>query len=231
MREPTVRKCPICGNMTAGVECFSCGFVFPDEEKIAAPYDLDPANDLFGEAGEEVSAPAMEALDMDAAMQSLELPKPESLSAGSVNPVGIGLQSPSYPPPNIKVRSAAPPAYPSPAAQPKPQPLNNNPPPPPVPPTVYPPADPLTSFVKAVADTASSYWWQLPVVIFLPTSCFLFVAYHMIIYRSTRLFRHLIAAGILLATGIILRFNGVDILGLDYYLQEFLDDSEDNYYN
>lgn len=228
MSAMSAKKCPICGKTTAGGECYSCGFVFPNEEKIAAPYDLDPSNDLFGEAEAGKNAPAMETIDMGAAMQSLELPKMESLSAGSVNPVGVGLKSPAYPPPNIKVRNAAPPAYPSPAAQPKPQPLNNNPPPPPPAYPVYPPADPMTSFVKAVVNFVTAHWWQFLLTLLLPTVGIGFGVYYFTKFRENRLVRNLLfGIGFTLAS-MILWIKGVDILGIDYYLRELLD--RDYYY-
>ncbi len=221
MREPTVRKCPICGKTTAGVECYSCGFVFPNEEKIAAPYDLDPSNDLFGEAEAEKNAPAMETLDMGAAVQSLELPEMESLSVQPVNSAGVGLKSPAYPPPNIRVRNAAPPAIPSPAAQPKPQPLNNNPPPPVYP--VYQTADPLTSFVKAVVNFVTAHWWQFLITLLTPTAGMLFTIYYFFKFcYGNRAFRD-IALGILFfIVGIMLVASGTDIIGLDYWLREIL---------
>ncbi len=225
MNAMSAKKCPICGKTTMGGECFSCGFVFPDEEKIAAPYDLDPSNDLFGEA-EKASAPAMEALDMDAAVQSLELPKMESLSVGSVNPVGVGLKSPAYPPPNIKVRNAAPPVQ-TPRNPQSPQPLNNTPPPPPIYP-VYQTADPLTSFVKAVVNFVTAHWWQFLLTLLLPTVGIGFGAYYFTKFKENRLVRNLLfGIGFMLAS-MILWIKGVDILGIDYYLRELLD--RDYYY-
>ncbi len=226
MSAMSAKKCPICGKSTVGGECYSCGFVFPDEEKIAAPYDLDPSNDLFGEVEAGKNAPAMETLDTGTAVQSSELPEMESLSVGPVNPAGIGLQSPAYPPPNIKVRNAAPPAYPSPAAQPKPQPLNNNPPPPVYP--VYQTADPLTSFVKAVSDFVTAHWWQFLLTLLIPTVGIGFGVYYFTKFRENRLVRNLFfGIGFMLAS-MILWIKGVDILGLDYYLRELLD--RDYYY-
>lgn len=42
--------CPLCGGEIISGECPSCGFVPPDCGVIAAPYDLDPSNDRFGES-------------------------------------------------------------------------------------------------------------------------------------------------------------------------------------
>ncbi len=42
--------CPLCGDKIIFGECSSCGFILPDYSVIAAPYDLDPSNDLCGEA-------------------------------------------------------------------------------------------------------------------------------------------------------------------------------------
>lgn len=42
-------KCPICGDEITFGECSVCGFIPPDYSAIAAPYDLDPSNDHFGE--------------------------------------------------------------------------------------------------------------------------------------------------------------------------------------
>lgn len=43
-------RCPICGEEIVLGACQSCGFEAPDLSEIAAPYDLDPSNDHFGEA-------------------------------------------------------------------------------------------------------------------------------------------------------------------------------------
>ncbi|MDE6762838.1 MAG: hypothetical protein K2J73_04070 [Oscillospiraceae bacterium] len=45
-----VERCPICGEEIILGACQGCGFEVPDFSAIAAPYDLDPSNDHFGEA-------------------------------------------------------------------------------------------------------------------------------------------------------------------------------------
>ncbi len=226
MQEPLVKKCPICGENTVGEECYSCGFVFPDEEKLSAPYDLDPSNDLFGEAEMESFTPAMEALDTGAAMQSVEMPELSELTA---NPVG--LKTPSYRAPNIKVRTAAPQA---PAVQPNNNPAISGTPrqpvqtvqnPPPQYPPVYQPADPLTRFVKAVSNFVTDHWWQFLLTLLLPTVGIGFGVYYFTRFRENRLVRNLILGIGFIIASMTLWIKGVDILGLDYYLREFLDDT------
>lgn len=83
--------CPICGNEISFGECPSCGFVPPDYSVIAAPYDLDPSNDCFGETD---PAKGMFPADMpdtegvsSAEMPELEIPSialPNLQSAGSL---------------------------------------------------------------------------------------------------------------------------------------------------
>lgn len=226
MQEPLVKKCPLCGENTVGGECYSCGFVFPDEEKITAPYDLDPSNDLFGEAEMENFAPAMETLDMDAAMPSLEMPELSELTASPA-----GLKTPSYRAPNIKVRAAVPQ---KPAVQPNPQPIISGTPRQPVQtaqnpqtpyPPIYQPADPMTRFVKAVSNFVTAHWWQFLLTLLLPTVGIGFGVYYFTKFRENRLVRNLIfGIGFMLAS-MTLWIKGVDILGLDYYLRELLDDT------
>ncbi|MDE7278929.1 MAG: hypothetical protein K2N26_04300, partial [Oscillospiraceae bacterium] len=43
-------RCPICGEEIILGACQGCGFEAPDLSAIAAPYDLDPSNDHFGES-------------------------------------------------------------------------------------------------------------------------------------------------------------------------------------
>lgn len=38
-------KCPLCGGRILNGECAGCGFRLPDEEKLSAPYNLDPEDD------------------------------------------------------------------------------------------------------------------------------------------------------------------------------------------
>ncbi len=39
-----ILQCPLCGELTTGSTCFKCGYVMPDEEELAALYNLDPSD-------------------------------------------------------------------------------------------------------------------------------------------------------------------------------------------
>lgn len=39
------KKCPLCGGKILHGECIECGFSVPDEDKLSAPYNLDPEDD------------------------------------------------------------------------------------------------------------------------------------------------------------------------------------------
>lgn len=38
-------RCPICGEKILSGECIGCGYRLPDEDKLSAPYNLDPEDD------------------------------------------------------------------------------------------------------------------------------------------------------------------------------------------
>ncbi|MGN1305697.1 MAG: hypothetical protein ACI4YB_11755 [Oscillospiraceae bacterium] len=53
-------KCPLCGGRILNGECAGCGFRLPDEEKLSAPYNLDPEDDrpdIFEPAPEKYRMP------------------------------------------------------------------------------------------------------------------------------------------------------------------------------
>lgn len=241
MREPVVRKCPICGNMTAGGECFSCGFEFPDEKEIAAPYDLDPSNDLFGEKGVEGLMPAMDTVSTAGAagtVGAVSVPSGETphMSGLSVSGQTVQLASVQPPPanamPNIQVRPAA---NLAPAAQTR-RPPKPAPPPAPVPASPPPPVTPQpaqyqqppglgTRIVRTVVDFVTAHWWQFLTTLLLPTTGVFFSSYYFIKFRQSNLVRNLLLGIVFLVLALFLRINNADILGLDRYLREILDDS------
>lgn len=100
--------CPICGEEVVLGECPACGFVPPDYSEIAAPYDLDPSNDHFGEADSvegmfpyiDTSGIANEP-EPEYDIPSIALPNIQSL-----NPTGKFASANAQPAPNIKVRPA-----------------------------------------------------------------------------------------------------------------------------
>lgn len=98
--------CPICGGEIVLGECSGCGFEFPDLSEIAAPYDLDPSNDHFGEADSvEGMFPQIDTVGI-AEESEYDIPSIALPSIPPVNPAGkfasAGIQSA----PNIKVRPA-----------------------------------------------------------------------------------------------------------------------------
>lgn len=85
-------KCPICGDEIALGECPACGFIPPDYSAIAAPYDLDPSNDHFGETD---LAEGMFPADTDmgdgsfGGMPELDIPSIALPNAQSLNSLGF----------------------------------------------------------------------------------------------------------------------------------------------
>lgn len=52
-------RCPLCGGRILHGECADCGYRLPDEDKLSAPYNLDPEDDR-----PEASEPAPEKYEM-----------------------------------------------------------------------------------------------------------------------------------------------------------------------
>ena len=52
-------RCPLCGGRILHGECADCGYRLPDEDKLSAPYNLDPEDDR-----PEAFAPAPERYEM-----------------------------------------------------------------------------------------------------------------------------------------------------------------------
>lgn len=127
-------KCPICGDEISFGECLSCGFIPPDYSVIAAPYDLDPSNDRFGEAD---SAEGMFPADMTdmgdvsfGEMPELDIPSIALPNMQSLNSLGFASANAKPAPKIVVVKSNPPPrnAQNTAKAQPKRQP-NQSPPP------------------------------------------------------------------------------------------------------
>lgn len=99
--------CPICGEEIVLGACPGCGFESPDLSEIAAPYDLDPSNDHFGEADSvEGMFPQIDTVGI-ADEPEYDIPSIAIPSIPPVNPAGkfasVGIQ----PAPSIRVRPAA----------------------------------------------------------------------------------------------------------------------------
>lgn len=55
-------RCPLCGGRILYGECADCGYRLPDEDKLSAPYNLDPEDDrpeAFAPAPEKYEMPEM----------------------------------------------------------------------------------------------------------------------------------------------------------------------------
>lgn len=55
-------RCPLCGGRILHGECADCGYRLPDEDKLSAPYNLDPEDDrpeAFAPAPEKYEMPEM----------------------------------------------------------------------------------------------------------------------------------------------------------------------------
>lgn len=101
--------CPICGEEVVLGECPTCGFVPPDYSEIAAPYDLDPSNDHFGEADSlEGMFPYIDNSGIaNEPEPEYDIPSIALPSIQSLNPAGKLASASVQPAPNIKVRPAA----------------------------------------------------------------------------------------------------------------------------
>lgn len=102
-------KCPICGDEIAFGECRSCGFIPPDYAVIAAPYDLDPSNDHFGESDPTEGMFPADVTDMEgipsAEMPDLEIPSIALPNLQSLNSLGLASAKAKPAPRIVVVRS------------------------------------------------------------------------------------------------------------------------------
>ena len=103
--------CPLCGDKIIFGECSSCGFIPPDYSVIAAPYDLDPSNDRFGEVD---SAEGMFPADMTdmgdvsfGEMPELDIPSIALPNLQSLNSLGFASAN-AKPAPKIVVMKSNP---------------------------------------------------------------------------------------------------------------------------
>lgn len=101
--------CPICGEEVVLGECQACGFVPPDYSEIAAPYDLDPSNDHFGETDPtEGMFPYIDTSGIaNEPEPEYDIPSIALPSIQSLNPAGKLASASAQPAPNIKARPAA----------------------------------------------------------------------------------------------------------------------------
>lgn len=99
--------CPICGGEIVLGECSGCGFEAPDLSEIAAPYDLDPSNDHFGEADSvEGMFPQIDTVGI-AEEPEYDIPSIALPSIPPVNPAGKFVSAGIQSAPSIRVRPAA----------------------------------------------------------------------------------------------------------------------------
>lgn len=99
--------CPICGGEIVFGECPTCGFELPDYSAMAAPYDLDPSNDHFGEADSlEGMFPCIDTADISDEPE-YDIPSIALPVMPPVNPTGKFASAGVQPAPNIRVRPAA----------------------------------------------------------------------------------------------------------------------------
>lgn len=102
-------KCPICGDEISFGECRSCGFIPPDYSVIAAPYDLDPSNDRFGEADSAEGMFPADMTDMGAVsfgeMPELDIPSIALPNLQSMNSLGFASANAKPAPKIVVMRS------------------------------------------------------------------------------------------------------------------------------
>ena len=220
-------KCPLCGGNTANGECLVCGYELPDLEAMAAPYDLDPSNDAFGEAEslfESAESPDIsDGGELD--MASVAIPNVSAAVNSSGRFASVRLQ----PIPNIKV--AAQHATPVPqAANQQQAPANISSNQPPV--HNYTQATGFERFVKATADFFAKHWWKFLAIFLAPTSGIIIAVIYFFVFRFNDIKKpDLLAKGIMFgALGVFLMSQGLDLFELDtllrhilYVIMEFLD--------
>lgn len=208
-------KCPLCGGNTANGACIVCGYELPDLDTMAAPYDLDPSNDAFGEARslfETAEIPDISdggGLDMESAA----LP----CVSAAVNSAGRFASVKLRQIPNIK--AAAPQAPPVPqASNQRNAPANMPPSQPPL--QNYTPATVFERFVKATADFFAKHWWKFLAVFLAPSSGIVTAVVYFSIFRiSDPKKPDMLAKGVLFgALGVFLVSQGFDLFNLDAVL-------------
>lgn len=212
-------KCPLCGGNIANGECLTCGYETPDLDAMAAPYDLDPSNDAFGEAEslfEAAESPDIsEVGELD--MASVAVP---NVSA-AVNSAGRFASVRIQPIPNIK--AAAPQATPipqnanqqkAPAAVPQNQPPVQN----------YTQATLFERFVKATADFFAKHWWKFLLIFLVPTLGITISGIYFFMFRFNDIKKpEFLAKGFMFgALGIFLLSQGLDLFELDTLFRQIL---------
>lgn len=212
-------KCPLCGGNTSNGECLVCGYEPPDLDAMAAPYDLDPSNDAFGEAerlSEMAECPDISGGGMYG-MASVAIPK----VSAAVNSAGRLASVQLQPIPNIKAAAPQAPPVPQTANQ-RQTPANMQPNQPPL--QNYTQATLFERFVKATADFFAKHWWKFLIMFLAPTSGLVMAAVYLTIfflYESKK--PDVLAKGILFgALGGFFISCGLDLFGLDAALQQIL---------
>lgn len=206
-------KCPLCGGNTVNGECLSCGYKPPDLNAIAAPYDLDPANVVFGEA--ESLFETVEGSDIsvggELGMASVALPDVSAAVNSSGRFASMGIQ----PIPNIKTAAPKTPPIPQNRQQtPANAPINQ------------PPAQAtgFERFVKATADFFAKHWWKFLITLLAPTSGIIMAVVYLAAFFLFE-FRKpdALTKGVLFgALGGFLLSHGFDLFGLDAVLWQIL---------
>ncbi|MCM1024164.1 MAG: hypothetical protein NC395_08920 [Prevotella sp.] len=215
-------RCPLCGGETVLGTCSDCGFEVPDCGAIAAPYDLDPSNDSFGEAG--TAEDMFPSVDTAAAAESpaLEIPSVALPNIPSANSFGRFASAGVQPLPNIRVRAGQ-----------SARSANVNPPPANVQPAqhVQSQASPAVRLVKAVSDFVTKRWYMLLAAFFAPTAGILIGAGYLFMFgcmRNCKKYSDLFKGILFGAAGLLLLLDGFDPLGLDSVLRRILQIFFDN---
>lgn len=213
-------RCPICGGEILLGECSGCGFKPPDYSAIAAPYDLDPSNDRFGEADTvESMFPAIDTVEVPDS-SALEIPSIALPNVPSANSLGRFASAGVQPVPNIRVRPAVQTVSPpKPVRTPQPvQPIQS----------AYgqqnfgQTASPFVRFVKGTANYAAANWWKFLIIAAAPTTGLFFAWYFGVKYKMNHRISDILTAILLGVISMGLMINGWDLFGLDSILQTVL---------
>jgi len=249
-------KCPICGDEISFGECSSCGFVPPDYSVIAAPYDLDPSNDRFGETDPAEGMFPADMPDMEgvspAEMPELEIPSIALPNMQSLGSLGFASANAKPAPKIVVMRSNPLPG----ASQPFPKQTNPNAASgrQPVQPqtvqavrtaqsaqsTQHTQAAPFVpyvqqaslteQFVKGVVNFVISNWWKALIVALAPTAGIFFALYFFSKFKEDHFTCDILMAVIFGVISVVLIFNGWDPIGLDEMLQTVMSYFSDDYY-
>ena len=191
------RRCIFCGGMLLDNICVNCGFECLSEEEIAAPYDFEPGNDVYGET-ENDKTYGMEGISLE----NLD----GSVSSDNIVPAAA-VQKPKAVPPvkNVQTVKNNQTVY-----TPPPAPMQSNP-------SVF------EMIVKDFSTYIQKNWWQLLLLIIAPTTGFFIGAFHIAKIKNGGTASDVVIGVMYIIAAAALKFGGLDLFGLDALLDSLLE--------